>query len=156
MERKPWPRGRLRCIGISGLGGCMQDLGSCPRPALPHPCLSRCRRAPSPRPKVIESRARTEADAPPPPPEDAAAAAAAGAILVSTLTLVDLAGSERVAKTGAEGIRMKEGTAINKSLLTLGTVINKLSEGAHLTGGPERRRRPRRLERGARWRPAPG
>lgn len=58
----------------------------------------------------------------------------AGAILVSTLTLVDLAGSERVAKTGAEGIRMKEGTAINKSLLTLGTVINKLSEGAQVTG----------------------
>eukprot|EP00798_Chlamydomonas_sp_ICE-L_P003492 gene3493-13558_t len=53
----------------------------------------------------------------------------AGAILVSTLTLVDLAGSERVAKTGAEGIRMKEGSAINKSLLTLGNVINKLSEG---------------------------
>lgn len=43
----------------------------------------------------------------------------AAAILVSTLTLVDLAGSERVAKTGAEGMRMKEGTAINKSLLTL-------------------------------------
>lgn len=57
------------------------------------------------------------------------------AVLVSVLTLVDLAGSERVAKTGAEGIRMKEGTAINKSLLTLGNVINKLSEGALATGG---------------------
>lgn len=53
---------------------------------------------------------------------------------MSTLTLVDLAGSERIAKTGAEGIRMKEGTAINKSLLTLGTVINKLSEGALVSG----------------------
>ena len=31
-----------------------------------------------------------------------------GAIRVSTLTLVDLAGSERIAKTGAEGQRMKE------------------------------------------------
>lgn len=58
----------------------------------------------------------------------------AAAVLVSTLTLVDLAGSERVAKTGAEGIRMKEGTAINKSLLTLGTVINKLSENVQATG----------------------
>lgn len=58
----------------------------------------------------------------------------AGAVLVSVLTLVDLAGSERVAKTGAEGIRMKEGTSINKSLLTLGNVINKLSEGALATG----------------------
>lgn len=53
---------------------------------------------------------------------------------VSTLTLVDLAGSERIAKTGAEGLRMKEGASINKSLLTLGTVINKLSEGAQAQG----------------------
>ena len=53
---------------------------------------------------------------------------------VSTLTLVDLAGSERVSKTGAEGLRMKEGASINKSLLTLGTVINKLSEGAQSQG----------------------
>lgn len=58
-----------------------------------------------------------------------------GAIRVSALTLVDLAGSERIAKTGAEGQRMKEGAAINKSLLTLGTVINKLSEGVAAAGG---------------------
>ena len=57
-----------------------------------------------------------------------------GAVWVSTLTLVDLAGSERLAKTGAEGVRMKEGASINKSLLTLGTVINKLSEGAQAQG----------------------
>jgi len=42
---------------------------------------------------------------------------------------VDLAGSERQKKTGATGTRLKEGTAINQSLLTLGTVISKLSEG---------------------------
>ena len=57
-----------------------------------------------------------------------------GAVWVSTLTLVDLAGSERVSKTGAEGLRMKEGASINKSLLTLGTVINKLSEGVQSQG----------------------
>jgi hypothetical protein len=44
--------------------------------------------------------------------------------------LVDLAGSERIAKTGADGVRLKEGKYINKSLMVLGNVINKLSEGA--------------------------
>lgn len=63
-----------------------------------------------------------------------------GAVWVSALTLVDLAGSERIAKTGAEGQRMKEGAAINKSLLTLGTVINKLSEGVQVQGGVARGR----------------
>jgi centromeric protein E len=43
--------------------------------------------------------------------------------------LVDLAGSERVGYTGAEGLRLKEAGNINKSLLSLGTVIGKLSEG---------------------------
>ncbi|XP_042046839.1 kinesin-like protein KIN-7N [Salvia splendens] len=51
------------------------------------------------------------------------------AIRVSVLNLVDLAGSERVAKTGAGGVRLKEGKHINKSLMILGNVINKLSEG---------------------------
>ena len=31
--------------------------------------------------------------------------------------------------TGAEGIRLREGGFINKSLFALGNVINKLSEG---------------------------
>ncbi|KAI8902036.1 P-loop containing nucleoside triphosphate hydrolase protein [Globomyces pollinis-pini] len=52
-----------------------------------------------------------------------------GAVKVSVLNLVDLAGSERVGHTGAEGIRLKEGGHINKSLLALGTVIGRLSEG---------------------------
>ncbi|EDV22383.1 uncharacterized protein TRIADDRAFT_3836, partial [Trichoplax adhaerens] len=51
------------------------------------------------------------------------------AVKVSALNLVDLAGSERVSQTGSEGIRLKEGGFINKSLLTLGSVIAKLSEG---------------------------
>lgn len=41
---------------------------------------------------------------------------------------MDLAGSERIAKTGADGVRLKEGKHINKSLMTLGNVINKLSD----------------------------
>ncbi|XP_057785128.1 kinesin-like protein KIN-7O isoform X2 [Salvia miltiorrhiza] len=51
------------------------------------------------------------------------------------MNLVDLAGSERAAKTGAEGVRLKEGSHINKSLMILGTVIKKLSEGAESQGG---------------------
>lgn len=51
-----------------------------------------------------------------------------GTIRASTLNLVDLAGSERLKSTGAEGKRAKEGAHINKSLLVLGTIINKLSK----------------------------
>ncbi|XP_019100624.1 PREDICTED: kinesin-like protein KIN-7O [Camelina sativa] len=57
------------------------------------------------------------------------------AVRVSVLNVVDLAGSERAAKTGAESVRLKEGTHINRSLMTLGTVIKKLSEGVDRQGG---------------------
>ncbi len=46
------------------------------------------------------------------------------------INLVDLAGSEKSTQTGAEGDRLKEGIAINKSLTTLGMCINILSEKA--------------------------
>ncbi|CAN8063931.1 unnamed protein product [Agarophyton chilense] len=49
------------------------------------------------------------------------------AIRISTLSLVDLAGSERASLTRAQGKRLTEGGYINKSLLTLGNVIKKLS-----------------------------
>ncbi|KAJ6365201.1 hypothetical protein OIU76_030051 [Salix suchowensis] len=49
-------------------------------------------------------------------------------VIFSQLNLIDLAGSES-SKTETTGIRRKEGSYINKSLLTLGTVIGKLSEG---------------------------
>ncbi|CAN1173252.1 Kinesin-like protein KIN-7D, mitochondrial [Linum perenne] len=49
-------------------------------------------------------------------------------VVFSQLNLIDLAGSES-SKTETTGIRRKEGSYINKSLLTLGTVIGKLSEG---------------------------
>ncbi|PKI73113.1 hypothetical protein CRG98_006521 [Punica granatum] len=59
-------------------------------------------------------------------------------ILCSKLHLVDLAGSERAKRTGADGMRLKEGIHINKGLLALGNVISALGddrkrkEGAHI------------------------
>ena len=44
----------------------------------------------------------------------------------SKMNLVDLAGSERQRNTGASGERLREGSAINKSLSVLGTVIMNL------------------------------
>ncbi|EPS66399.1 hypothetical protein M569_08373, partial [Genlisea aurea] len=47
----------------------------------------------------------------------------------TTLNFVDLAGSERASQALSVGQRLKEGCHINRSLLTLGTVIRKLSKG---------------------------
>ncbi|XP_057974941.1 kinesin-like protein KIN-7C, mitochondrial [Malania oleifera] len=49
-------------------------------------------------------------------------------VTLSQLNLIDLAGSES-SKTETSGLRRKEGSYINKSLLTLGTVISKLTDG---------------------------
>ncbi|KAK3119004.1 hypothetical protein QOZ80_9BG0712230 [Eleusine coracana subsp. coracana] len=70
---------------------------------------------------VIESSAKNQMDS-------------RDAIRVSVLNLVDLAGSERIVKTGAEGVRLNEGKHINKSLMILGNVINKLSENGKQRG----------------------
>lgn len=48
--------------------------------------------------------------------------------LIAVLNFVDLAGSERVSLTHSEGTTLKEGCFINRSLLTLSTVIRKLSD----------------------------
>ncbi|KAJ9166469.1 hypothetical protein P3X46_021220 [Hevea brasiliensis] len=59
-------------------------------------------------------------------------------ILSAKLHLVDLAGSERAKRTGADGMRFKEGIHINKGLLALGNVISALGdekkrkEGGHV------------------------
>ena len=53
--------------------------------------------------------------------------AASGSKLAGCLNLVDLAGSERVGRSGAEGARLKEACAINKSLSCLGDVFQALS-----------------------------
>lgn len=47
----------------------------------------------------------------------------------SRLHLIDLAGSERVKTTGATGEKIREAGGINKSLSTLGNVINGIVEG---------------------------
>jgi centromeric protein E len=60
-------------------------------------------------------------------------ASGVGAVRVATLNLVDLAGSERAAHTKATGLRLKEGGAINRSLLYLSEVIHKLSERQYAT-----------------------
>ncbi|CAN6463708.1 unnamed protein product [Victoria cruziana] len=49
--------------------------------------------------------------------------------LVASVNFVDLAGSERASQVLGTGARLKEGCHINRSLLTLGTVIRKLSKG---------------------------
>lgn len=53
---------------------------------------------------------------------------------VSKIHLVDLAGSERANATGATGQRLKEGAHINKSLVTLGSVISSLAEMSNPNG----------------------
>ncbi|KAG2580515.1 hypothetical protein PVAP13_6NG351900 [Panicum virgatum] len=45
------------------------------------------------------------------------------------LNFVDLAGSERASQTASAGMRLKEGSHINRSLLTLGKVVRQLSKG---------------------------
>ena len=55
------------------------------------------------------------------------------AVQISNLNLVDLAGSERASQTKATGNRAKEGAFINKSLLFLSLVIQKLSESSEST-----------------------
>ncbi|XP_028774586.1 kinesin-like protein KIN-7J isoform X2 [Neltuma alba] len=49
--------------------------------------------------------------------------------LAASVNFIDLAGSERASQTLSAGARLKEGCHINRSLLTLGTVIRKLSKG---------------------------
>ena len=65
--------------------------------------------------------------------EDKRAPFTPGGVRVSTLSLIDLAGSERAAE---DKTRRTEGSHINKSLLTLGTIISRLSGGKDKAGNP--------------------
>lgn len=79
---------------------------------------------------VVESRERTS---PGGGPQDKRSVIMPGGVRVSTLSLIDLAGSERAAESKE---RRTEGAHINKSLLTLGTVIARLSDGKEKSGHP--------------------
>ncbi len=65
--------------------------------------------------------------------EDKRAPLLPGGVRVSTLSMIDLAGSERAAQNKE---RRTEGAHINKSLLTLGTVIARLSGDKDGSGNP--------------------
>jgi centromeric protein E len=73
---------------------------------------------------VVESRERTPANNGDMSNPRRADRILPGGVLVSTLSLIDLAGSEKAAENKE---RRAEGAHINKSLLTLGTVIGRLS-----------------------------
>lgn len=76
---------------------------------------------------VVESRERLSVA------EGKKATVTPGGVRVSTLSLIDLAGSERAAESKE---RRTEGAHINKSLLTLGTVIARLSGDKDKNGNP--------------------
>lgn len=78
---------------------------------------------------VVESRERVPSGN----SQDKRAGIAPGGVRVSTLSLIDLAGSERAAD---DKERRTEGAHINKSLLTLGNIISKLSEKKDKQGNP--------------------
>lgn len=77
---------------------------------------------------VVESRERLPAGA---LTQDKRTGIVPGGVRVSTLSLIDLAGSERAAD---DKERRTEGAHINKSLLTLGTIISKLSDNKDKNG----------------------
>ncbi|KAF3481733.1 uncharacterized protein GIQ15_04492 [Arthroderma uncinatum] len=79
---------------------------------------------------VVESRERA-----PVAGQEKRAAIAPGGVRVSTLSLIDLAGSERAAESKE---RRAEGAHINKSLLTLGTVIARLTVEKEGKNGSEK------------------
>ena len=79
---------------------------------------------------VVESRERTIGRS---SGQEDKRAPIVGGVRVSTLSLIDLAGSERAAE---DKLRRTEGAHINKSLLTLGNIISRLSGTKDKAGNP--------------------
>ena len=80
---------------------------------------------------VVESRARVSLNGS--TQENKRAPLVPGGVRVSTLSMIDLAGSEKAAENKE---RRTEGAHINKSLLTLGTIIARLSGDKDGGGSP--------------------
>ena len=78
---------------------------------------------------VVESRERNNIEG----SDEKRLTMAPGGVRVSSLSMIDLAGSERAADSKE---RRTEGAHINKSLLTLGTVIARLSGDKDKNGNP--------------------
>jgi hypothetical protein len=55
---------------------------------------------------------------------------------LSKLSFVDMAGAERVNRTGNSGVRFKESTKINGSLLALGRCLEALRANQVASGEP--------------------
>ncbi|KAI8919972.1 P-loop containing nucleoside triphosphate hydrolase protein [Powellomyces hirtus] len=79
---------------------------------------------------VVESRERGQSGTASPRVGGSGSVRGRGMVMISQLNLIDLAGSE---KATTDQDRRKEGAFINKSLLTLGTVISKLTDGKSST-----------------------
>ncbi|MCJ1477912.1 hypothetical protein MMC13_006586 [Lambiella insularis] len=79
---------------------------------------------------VVESRERTGGKI---AGQEDKRAPLVGGVRVSSLSLIDLAGSERAAE---DKTRRTEGAHINKSLLTLGNIISRLSGAKDKAGNP--------------------
>ncbi|KAJ3219906.1 hypothetical protein HDU67_008435 [Dinochytrium kinnereticum] len=87
---------------------------------------------------VIESRDKNSGVVSPPAMKRAGITSVSrlrGSVTISQLNLIDLAGSEKAA---SDVDRRKEGAYINRSLLTLGNVISKLTEDKNSTHIPYR------------------
>lgn len=70
-----------------------------------------------------------------------------GVVVRGKLNLCDLAGSERLARSKAEGSRLKETQAINKSLSNLADVFSSLSKKSAHVSAPRPRPLPQRFIR---------
>eukprot|EP00760_Papus_ankaliazontas_P008486 PhM_4_TR13840/c0_g1_i1/m.79008/K10395/KIF4_21_27; kinesin family member 4/21/27 len=90
-----------------------------------------------PLPYMTERASNTRGSVPQTPPVSARGAPSSPThppdpypVTKSRIALVDLAGSERIKRSGVEGTHLTEALFVNKSLSTLGNVVNNIHAGA--------------------------